>query len=500
LKFREDYSLNILTKEQQHNIGFDFVMVHLCPITCYGKERKNAINWYHAAEKPVLMRQLQQLQAFKEFYDTYPDGIAALSSILERFKEVRGIIRKINAQVEPLDEVEFFQLKNFAIDCQHLWQAIEEFKLSLLDHRLASLQSVVDILNLDDQVSRTFAIDSRYSTELGQIRKAKNNIEYQIIAQPEPDKQLLNLHTQLTEQERKAEYQVCQQLTDRLRPSVSDMTNNITFIAELDFLIAKAKLADAFGAVAPQFIDTDTIEIQDAVNPWVNDILKKDGKLFTPLSLSLQQGANVLTGANMGGKTVALATLTLNILLAHCGFFVFCRSLSLPVLDFLFYLAHDHQSVTAGVSSFGAEVQEITRLINNMGNTRGFAAVDEFARDTNPEEGQIMVRTLLRLCQKHNTFCLLSTHFSDVVEQGMQHLQVVGLRNAPLETLSPMRVDRTVYNLQEMMDFAIEEVPWDNLAPKDAIRVAKLLGIPKEFLELIDDETRKSAFGNQTES
>jgi len=498
--FTEDFSLKFLTKAQQHNIGFDFVMAHLTPLTCYGKERKDAIDWYSAAEKPVLLRKLQQLQAFKIFFDKYPEDIAALTNILTRFKEIRGIIRQINAQVEPLDEVELFQLKNFAIDCQHLWQAVEEFQLTLLDHQLYSLHDTVTLLNPDDQITRTFAIDSRYATALEQIRVAKTEIEHQINAQPEPDKQLLNLHTQLTEQERKAEYQVCQNLTDRLRISVPEVANNITYIAELDFLIAKATLADAFGAVAPQFLDTDTIKIQEAVNPWVNDILNKDGKSFTPLSLSLNQGANVLTGANMGGKTVALATLTLNILLAHCGLFVFCRSLSLPVLDFLFYLAHDYQSVTAGVSSFGAEVRQITRMIEQMGDGRGFAVVDEFARDTNPEEGQTMVRTLLRLCEKHNSFCLLSTHFSKIVERDMQHLQVVGLRNAPLETLSPVRAEKTVNHLQEMMDFTIEAVPWDNPAPKDAVRVAKLMGLPQEFLDLIDDETWENAFGNQTES
>jgi hypothetical protein len=82
----------------------------------------------------------------------------------------------------------------------------------------------------------------------------------------------------------------------------------------------------------------------------------------------------------------------------------------------------------------------------------------------------------------------------------MQHLQVVGLRNAPLETLSPVRAEKTVNHLQEMMDFTIEAVPWDNPAPKDAIRVAKLMGLPQEFLDLIDDETWENAFGNQTES
>ena len=73
-----------------------------------------------------------------------------------------------------------------------------------------------------------------------------------------------------------------------------------------------------------------------------------------------------MTGANMGGKTVALATMTLNVLLAHCGFFVFGETLKLPVLDSIFYLSHDYQSIALGLSSFGSEIKEVTRLIEAM--------------------------------------------------------------------------------------------------------------------------------------
>ena len=47
----------------------------------------------------------------------------------------------------------------------------------------------------------------------------------------------------------------------------------------------------------------------------------------------LEQGATVITGANMGGKSVSMKSLTLNLLLAQTGFFAFAKAFSAPLFD-----------------------------------------------------------------------------------------------------------------------------------------------------------------------
>jgi len=60
--------------------------------------------------------------------------------------------------------------------------------------------------------------------------------------------------------------------------------------------------------------------MEDMINPQIADVLEEKGKRFTPVSIALEKGATVITGANMGGKSVALKTIALNILLTQCGF------------------------------------------------------------------------------------------------------------------------------------------------------------------------------------
>ena len=270
---------------------------------------------------------------------------------------------------------------------------------------------------------------------------------------------------------------VKQELTRSLIPPAGGLRTDTQYIAELDFILAKSSLAIRYQCSQPEFCETEWIEVQDLINPYVECVLQKSGKRFTPINIRLGNGANVLTGANMGGKTVALATITLNILLAHCGFFIFGKSLTLPVMDSLFYMCQDQQSVSEGLSSFGAEVKAITSLIHEMKHKRVFCALDEFARGTNPDEGVLMVRAFLQLAERCQAFCLLATHYNGVLSEGMDHFQVVGLKKADLSSLHDRKGKQTFGFLQGLMDFNIEAVDWDSPPPRDAVRVAELMGV-----------------------
>ncbi len=165
----------------------------------------------------------------------------------------------------------------------------------------------------------------------------------------------------------------------------------------------------------------------------------------------------------------------------------------MPIMDFIFYLSLDYQSVNEGLSTFGAEIKEIKGLINSMKNGNGLCVLDEFAKGTNPEEGEIIVKSLARWCEGKGSFCFISTHYSNVVEKGMTHLQVKGLKDVKgLLTVDNPKI------LQDLMDYRIESVQWDSPTPQDAVTVAELMGIQSEFLDLIK-EVREEHKGEQAE-
>ena len=78
--------------------------------------------------------------------------------------------------------------------------------------------------------------------------------------------------------------------------------------------------------------------------------LREKGREFTPVSIELVPGSTVITGANMGGKSVAVKTLALNAFLAMSGMPVFAREAKLPMLSDIHLLAEDMEdSKNAGV-------------------------------------------------------------------------------------------------------------------------------------------------------
>lgn len=76
-----------------------------------------------------------------------------------------------------------------------------------------------------------------------------------------------------------------------------------------------------YGGVKPELTEKD-LELEDMINPEICDLLEQQGRRFVPVSISLTPGATVITGANMGGKSVAMKTVALNVLLLQAGFLV----------------------------------------------------------------------------------------------------------------------------------------------------------------------------------
>ncbi len=475
------------SREQLQRIGFDYVMGLVDTRNCYGEEIKKNVVWYSDHDKRILSQQIRYLTKLIKFQKSHPETVVQIRNILHRFKDIRGILRKIEKSEEHLDETELFEVKNFAIDLEYLLLEYNKAKLDLKKIRPFSTRKIIKLLNPDGHVTRTFAIYNTYSKKLTALRKRKLEIEKQILLCGGDRNLLLQKRVEITIREKIEENLVKLALTYKLRKYIEKFKTNIRFIGELDFLLARSDLAIRFDCSKPVFSDRKSIKANDIINPYVDNNLQNNWQRFTPISITMKCGANVLTGANMGGKTVALATITLNILLAHCGFFVFGKSLKLPIFDSIVYLSHDYQSIELGLSSFGAEVKELTRLIHVMRRERVFCALDEFAKGTNPEEGEILVRAFLRLAEQYRTFALVSTHFSGVLRKGMNHFQVVGLRNTDLSKFSAINELPSPGMLQQLMDYRIGKVGWNSLPPREAVRVAELMGIQNEFLDLVKE-------------
>lgn len=234
-------------------------------------------------------------------------------------------------------------------------------------------------------------------------------------------------------------------------------------------------------------------------HPAVEERLKRENKSYKPVSVSINEGVTCITGANMGGKTVTLKMIGNLVWLAQMGLFVPAESMTLSLRAFIFVSIGDEQDVDLGLSTFGAEIIKISQAVE-VSKHRGLILIDELARGTNPKEGYAISKALINRLKKNNSMTLITTHFDGLADaEDVTHLQVCGLQNVDFEKLKN-EISTDVNNasigldlLHEYMDYRLKEIHSPEEVPKDAVRIAHLMGLNSEILD--DAKIILSEFG-----
>jgi len=254
-------------------------------------------------------------------------------------------------------------------------------------------------------------------------------------------------------------------------------------IGRLDLLIAKVRLARETQCCVPQLWEHG-LTVEGLVNPNVSLRLAEQGQIFQPITIEDVTSVTVITGANMGGKSVALKSVGLAVAMAQMGLLVPARSIQFSLRSFIYFSQQD-ENKGQGLSSFGAEIESLAKVLPHKGQ-RGLYLLDEPAKGTNPQEGRALVAALVDWLKTGSSVTFIATHFPDLSSiDGITHLQVAGLAAVNTEQFLLLGVEG-VAGLQKLMDHTL--VPGKGGVPKDAIKVAAFLGLAPEILEKASQE------------
>ena len=420
---------------QRENIGFEFIKSKMLPATPFGAELVKSIRPFRKDERDILETELSNLNKLSSNYEEVKSDINAIRRIFMQMKDVRGSI-KFGID-NTLSDIELFEIKILLMQLEKLKPVVERVsdELRLCGFFIEPVSIAVDILDPDKRRIPTFTIYDEYSDTLKEIRKKKRDIELRMQSDEALFEELKDERLDITAKEEKEERRIREELSIKLRPYFDTVINNINTVARFDLLIEKHRVSKLYPSCLPQ-ITKDTLILKDTTNPYICDILESKRLKFTPVSIEMGLGTTVLTGANMGGKSVTLKTVALNTYLALCGFFVYAVSASIPAFDEIIMISEESQSVAKGLSSFGAQIVELKNLLNEIENKFVFAILDEFARGTNPKEGESLVRGLVALLNTKKTVSLLVTHFDHVAELSKSHYQVKGLQGVSEDKIS----------------------------------------------------------------
>ena len=277
---------------------------------------------------------------------------------------------------------------------------------------------------------------------------------------------------------------------DGIIKMADDLLADADTAGRLDFLIQKALFAHRFGGVRPELTDT-ALELTDMINPELCDLLQEQGRAFVPVSISLDRGAAVITGANMGGKSVAMKTVALNVLLLQAGFLVCAKSARMPLFWSVHMLFDDLQSIQSGLSGFGSEIVQFQKALAEVEQGYSLFLLDEFARGTNPQEGAALARALVRYLgtlNDVNAISLLTTHYDKVAEHARVHYQIIGLRDVDPEQIRRELAatnEDGVAVIARHMNYGLYRVEGASDCPRDALNICRMLSLKPEILEKI---------------
>jgi len=299
-----------------------------------GNILKNAVPLYMPNARDALQEELSAIDRLLLLVRANHPQITEAQIQLSRLRELRGTLGRLE-KGNLLDDTEFFELKSALSIFNRIRKMKELVVAAGVDFE--DTKAAAALLDPAGTGNPAFHIYSNYSTELTQIRARKIELERAIRqASGSQRKTLLTQRALITAQEDQEEENIRRQLGVKLAEWLPQIRKNLDNCGILDFRLAKAILAARWNGCRPKLVEREQPAIlQNAIHPLVAAMLEKQGLSFTPISIELRQGTTVLMGANMGGKSVALKTIFLALLMTQLGYFPICESLQTPLYDFL---------------------------------------------------------------------------------------------------------------------------------------------------------------------
>lgn len=400
---------------------------------------------------------------------SYAASVERIRLLLMQYRNVQGTVARLRAG-RMLDDVELFELKNMAMTTVDLDEMMGNVPLGdIATLRLPGLKGVVEILDPDHTGSSHFHIYNSYSSRLASKRKELADLQLK----PDYDEAQSE---RLTAECFALEQEIREKLTTALQPHADSLENAQKQIGKLDLLLAQALLAVEMQLVRPEFTTAGTT-YSGLRYPPVEARLQSAGKVFQPVTLRLEPGITLITGANMGGKSITLKSLALSQALTQFAFYVpASRAIVHPVNSIEISMG-DSQSEESGLSSFGAEILHLDGIIRKcVESPERLVLIDEPARTTNPDEGRAIADALISLLGETGVIAVVATHYSGITSR-CRRLRVKGIKEDINEagSINPGDIER-------YMDYALE--PDSNPAtPGEALRIASIIGVDKVFTD-----------------
>jgi len=223
-----------------------------------------------------------------------------------------------------------------------------------------------------------------------------------------------NRRRELAAAEREEIRRILQRLSALIAQAAPALRQSRDAMAEIDLAAAGAALAAALRAAPPAVSADGVLRLRGARHPLL--VLTRGADSVVPIDIELGGAFTtlVITGPNTGGKTVALKTAGLLVLMAQAG-------LHIPADDgsqvTAFAQVHadigDEQSIEQNLSTFSSHLTAIVEILRRV-EPPALVLLDEVGAGTDPTEGVALARAIILTLYRRGLYTAVTTHYNEL--------------------------------------------------------------------------------------
>jgi len=273
---------------------------------------------------------------------------------------------------------------------------------------------------------------------------------------------------ELEGEERREIIRILTDFSSVVRPHVPALLQSYEFLAEVDFIRAKALWGIETGSGKPSLEERQVVDWFDAVHPLLQISLAKHGKKVVPLDIELTREQRILliSGPNAGGKSVCLKTVGLLQYMLQCGMPVSMNERShAGVFRHIFIDIGDEQSIEDDLSTYSSHLTNMKNMMKYC-DGQSLILIDEFGGGTEPQIGGAIAEAVLKRFNQKGTFGIITTHYQNLKHFAEDHEGVVN--------------GAMLYDRHEMR--ALFQLQIGNPGSSFAVEIARKIGLPEDVI------------------
>lgn len=319
--------------------------------------------------------------------------------ILDTFDESKRVRHDVNTELQGLysslkdTEIQLKQKVQELMNSADFQTHLQENIYTMRDDRIvfqvkaSSKSKVPGIVHDVSASSKTFYIEPTQIVPINnKIRELKSKIYAEII-------------------------RILTVLSNDVKKEMLQLQQMETNLANIDFHFAKARYAVKTQAVQPDLNKNKIIKIDLMRHPLligrVENIVEND------FMLGEEYKSIIITGSNTGGKTVALKTVGVFILMTKSGMFLPCAEASIYPFKKVLADIGDEQDILQSLSTFSSHVKNVIEILN-IADSESIIFIDELCAGTDPQEGAILAEVILKELARKQALSVITTHYGEL--------------------------------------------------------------------------------------